>query len=100
MGPQAPENLLFRPGVAAKPPHLGGKRSSLEGKALQTSQLRNSYSFIRGVVGSPGRASQPPHVRAFFWRLAFACERQTAASCESMISAGGYHSRVAGCAQS
>src|SRR5262249_8393103 len=33
---------LFRPGVAATPPHLGGKRSSLEGFALQTSQLRNS----------------------------------------------------------
>src|SRR5262245_55038788 len=41
-GPQAPENLLFRPAVAALPPRLGGKRSSLEGKALQTSQLRNS----------------------------------------------------------
>src|SRR5262249_37627738 len=44
MGPQAPENLLFRPPVAALPPRVGGKRSSLEGKALQTSQLRNSYA--------------------------------------------------------
>src|SRR5262249_42028295 len=42
-GPQVPENLLFRPPLAALPPGVGGKEGSLEGKALQTSQLRNSY---------------------------------------------------------
>ncbi|HJZ47306.1 MAG TPA: hypothetical protein VKE41_09080 [Roseiflexaceae bacterium] len=45
-GPAAPEKLLFRPPVAALPPRVGGKRSSLEGFALQTSQLRYFYSLF------------------------------------------------------
>src|SRR5262249_53781675 len=47
MGPQAPENLLFRPLLAALPPGVGGKRSSLEGFALQTSQLPNSKRKVK-----------------------------------------------------
>ena len=47
-GPQAPENLLFYPPAAAKPPQVGRKeRGSLEGFALQTSQPRNSYKYCR-----------------------------------------------------
>src|SRR5262249_30841790 len=45
-GAAGPENLLFYPPAAAKPPQVGRKeRGSLEGFALQTSQPRNSYKY-------------------------------------------------------
>src|SRR5215813_4310721 len=73
-GAAGPRELLFRPPVAAKPPQVGGKRSSLEGFALQTSQLRNSYHYyliikntssILGVAYTGNRRARPLFLSAY-----------------------------------